>query len=289
MSRFTSHSFVVLTALLAISASGCGSKETVQSGNSPEQTTAASQQTPTAVQTAGRQSAGSGQAAPIDVVSQFLDRVRRGGADSGAQELLTQKAQQELARIGQELGPLSSPEARYEVTRAVAIPGEENAQWVHSIWTEPTEEGQVMSNQVVWTLKLEPNGWRISAFDMEIDKDTAPLNIDFEDGDRLQRTLFADSTDSTTGSTGASATNTAGNPTAGNPAATVAANPATGNQQPTQNSAAPPSGSIPANQQPETDFSAPPIPGVDVPAGNPSAGNQPASNGNFALPPSFQQ
>ena len=54
----------------------------------------------------------------MDVVSQFLDLIRRGGADSGANQLLTQKAQSELARIGRSIQPLGSPDAGFRVTRS---------------------------------------------------------------------------------------------------------------------------------------------------------------------------
>ncbi|TWU08145.1 hypothetical protein [Stieleria varia] len=181
MSRFAPFSFVTSFAILALFSVGCGSSDVAQnSGDAATERGNVAQTTSTNPATAS----------PGDVVSQFLDRVRRGGSDSGAGQLLTQKAQQELARIGQEIQPLGTPDARFDVTRSVAIPGEENAAWVHSIWSEPGNAGEVTSTQVVWKLSREADGWRISGMALEIDPNTAPLEIDFENGTQLANTLF---------------------------------------------------------------------------------------------------
>ncbi|NND96931.1 MAG: hypothetical protein HKN47_06335 [Pirellulaceae bacterium] len=130
---------------------------------------------------------------PTDVVSQFLDQVRRGGADSGAGNFLTAKAQSELARIGRSVQPIGSPDAKFEVTRAEPIPGEDNAMLVHSIWTEPIPDGSTTAFQVVWAVQLEKAGWRISGLAMELQPGTDPTVIDFENGAMMAK-LLADET-----------------------------------------------------------------------------------------------
>jgi hypothetical protein len=47
---------------------------------------------------------------PTDIVSQFLDEIRRGGEDSRANVLLTSRAQSELKRIGQTIQPYRIPQ-----------------------------------------------------------------------------------------------------------------------------------------------------------------------------------
>ncbi|TWU56945.1 hypothetical protein Poly51_28640 [Rubripirellula tenax] len=126
---------------------------------------------------------------PTDVVSQFLDLVRRGGADSGAGSLLTQQAQSELRRIGRNVQPIGSPNAKFTVTRAEMIPDEPGSALVHSIWGEPTTDGSKVEYQVVWALQRESVGWRISGLAMEIDPNQNPLIIDFENGQRLAQLL----------------------------------------------------------------------------------------------------
>ncbi|MFG0262193.1 MAG: hypothetical protein ACF788_07370 [Novipirellula sp. JB048] len=128
-------------------------------------------------------------APPTDVVSQFLDRVRRGGEDSGAGELLTQRAQSELQRIGRSVQPIGSPDARFDVTQAREVPGEENSMLVQSIWSEPGPDGTTNDFEVVWAMQLEEAGWRISGLAMEIDPNQPPIIIDFENGDEMAKLL----------------------------------------------------------------------------------------------------
>ena len=124
-----------------------------------------------------------------DVVSQFLDQVRRGGEDSGVANLLTAQARAELERIGQTVQPIGSPDASFEVTRGEIVPEDPNAMLVHTIWREPAEDGSQTDSQVVWALRKESVGWRISGLAMELESGQEPLVINFEDGDRMKQIL----------------------------------------------------------------------------------------------------
>lgn len=134
---------------------------------------------------------------PTDVVSQFLDLVRRGGGDSGASALLTAKAQSELNRIGRTVQPIGSPDAMFVVTRAESVPDSPDAKLVHSIWKEPkgdnsadsANSGGILEYQVVWALQKEDNQWRISGLAMEIEPGQNPLIVNFEDGNRMAALL----------------------------------------------------------------------------------------------------
>ena len=132
---------------------------------------------------------GAQQPSPQEIVSQFLDRVRRGGQDSGAAELLTQKAQSELARIGRTVQPLGSPDARFQVTRSEPVPGKERARLVQSIWSEPNPDGTESSYEVVWALQQETNGWRISGLAMSLNEGDPPMVVNFEDGTFMAKLL----------------------------------------------------------------------------------------------------
>ena len=126
-----------------------------------------------------------------DVVSQFLDEIRRGGQDSHAHHLLTQKAQSELKRIGRTVQPIGSPDARFQVTRAEMVPDEQNTALVHSIWSEPNGDASSSDFQVVWAVEQEAGKWRISGLVMEIEETQPPMSIDFENGERMARLLAA--------------------------------------------------------------------------------------------------
>ncbi|TWT53735.1 hypothetical protein Pla22_13670 [Rubripirellula amarantea] len=124
-----------------------------------------------------------------DVVSQFLDLVRRGGTDSGASTLLTSKAQSELQRIGRTVQPIGSPDARFTVTRSEMVPSDPNAALVHSVWAEPGPEGTTIESQVVWAVQKEANQWRISGLAMEFEGEPQPMIVNFEDGNRMAALL----------------------------------------------------------------------------------------------------
>ena len=126
---------------------------------------------------------------PTDIVSQFLDEVRRGGEDSRANDLLTQRARTELKRIGRSVQPIGSPDARFQVTRAENVPGEENSALVHSVWSEPNADGSQNDFQVVWAVQREPKGWRISGLAMELAPQQDPVIIDFENGELMAKLL----------------------------------------------------------------------------------------------------
>lgn len=128
---------------------------------------------------------------PTDIVSQFLDQVRRGGDNSAAGMLLTQQAQSELNRIGRSVQPIGSPDASFNVTRGEANPNDPNTMLVHSIWSEPneTEGGEQSNYQVVWALRKEPVGWRISGLAMEFEPGVDPEIINFEDGNSMLQIL----------------------------------------------------------------------------------------------------
>lgn len=135
------------------------------------------------------------------VVSQFLDRIRRGGENHNAMSLLTKTAQMELNRIGQTVQPIGSPDAQFEVTRSTAAPATQETQGstgrlVHCIWREPAQIGSdgravvpAQNYQVVWSVEPEQGQWRISGLVLETDPNQPPVVLDFENGELMAKIL----------------------------------------------------------------------------------------------------
>ncbi|MGB7346794.1 MAG: hypothetical protein WBD20_21410 [Pirellulaceae bacterium] len=173
-SRFSTSlaAAVVTTCLFSI---GCGKSEVAQA--------------PDPANSAAVKTASAPIVPPTDVVSQFLDQVRRGGANSEAGQFLTQKAQVELKRIGRSVKPMGSPDAHFDVIQAVSVPNEENAMLVESLWTEPNKDGTKSQFQVVWSVEKEPAGWRISGLALLEEGSEAPYVVDFENGNSLAQML----------------------------------------------------------------------------------------------------
>jgi hypothetical protein len=129
--------------------------------------------------------------APTEIVSQFLDRVRRGGEDSNASELLTKLAQQEMTRIGRPLQLPGSPDTAFEVRNSAPVPNDEKSVWVHTYLSELDESGGEIQYEVVWTLRNEMAGWRITGFVIDQGENLDPLEIDFENGNEMEARLAA--------------------------------------------------------------------------------------------------
>ena len=144
-------------------------------GKSPEEVASSPQSTDTSTQST------TDQPSPTDVVSQFLDQVRRGGDNSEAGQLLTTKARSELKRIGRNIRPFGAPDAKFQVTRAQLVPGEEGSALVHSIWSEPSGPAGSRDSQVVWAVELEPAGWRISGMAIEADPNQEADHLRFRE------------------------------------------------------------------------------------------------------------
>ena len=128
---------------------------------------------------------------PTEIVSQLLDRVRRGGEDSESGELLTKLAQQELARIGRPFEFPGSPDTTFRIGQAFEVPDTKDSVWVQTFLSEPLQTGEDFQYEVVWTLRRESAGWRVSGFAIDQGEGLEPLEFDFENGDEMAARLAA--------------------------------------------------------------------------------------------------
>ncbi|MEM9588079.1 MAG: hypothetical protein AAGA03_12430 [Planctomycetota bacterium] len=168
--------FAVLIGILAFA--GCGGGDVAQDASEPSLSTV----------TAAKNAAPVITEMPEDVVSQFLDQIRRGGENSVATQFLTAKAQSELKLIGRDITQIGSPEVRYSVTRSQTVPGDPKSALVHSVWSAPDQA----DTQVVWAVEQEAGHWRISGLAMAEDAESDPVIIDFENGPMMARLLSAE-------------------------------------------------------------------------------------------------
>lgn len=190
MKRHFAHYGCLFALTISVVQCGCSKQETASTPNAATPALAA-EQTP--------QQASEAEA----VVSHFLDRIRRGGENHNAMALLTDRAQSELKRIDQVVQPIGSPDARFEVTRSTPMPIDVNAdgqavtgRLVHCIWTEPAvaAEGdqaatEPQTYQVVWSVILQPDGWKISGLVLEMNAEEPPMVLDFENGEQMAKIL----------------------------------------------------------------------------------------------------
>jgi uncharacterized protein YbjQ (UPF0145 family) len=175
--RTQARQIILLTSTLVVC--GCGSSTTTTADGK------------SAAQATGVAVVGSDEdvSAAKNVVGQFLDAVRRGGETGGANQLLTQQAQSVLQRLGRTVQPIGSPDAVFQVTRAESVPETPGAALVHSLWTEPSAQGQPESYEVVWALMKETSGWRISGLAMDLQPGQEPIIVDFENAGQMANLL----------------------------------------------------------------------------------------------------
>ena len=120
---------------------------------------------------------------PAAAVSVFLDGVRKGDNEKVLQ-MYTARARQQAAELKQHFEPRGSDTAQFEVG-AVEYLAEDGAR-VSSRWTDLGQDGQPRTEEILWMVRREPEGWRIAGMAATPFAGEPPLLLDFED---LEETL----------------------------------------------------------------------------------------------------
>ncbi len=165
-----------LTLLASIVAllfgSGCG-KTPSPNENSKTTTEAAGELTSLAGQSVTVELDG-----PAAAVRDWLEAVRTGN-DEKATAMLTTVAREKTAAMNLSVRPPASETAKYEIGR-VRMVGEDAAQ-VAATWTDLDEEGKPQTDEAIWVLRKEPQGWRIAGVAATVFPGEPPLKLNFED------------------------------------------------------------------------------------------------------------
>jgi len=123
-------------------------------------------------------------ATPQQVVHAFLEATR-GGDKQIASELLTRKAVEETTKRGLSVQPPGSASMHYVIGRSEPAPN--NKVYVNSVWSEQYDDGSKEEYEVVWILRQENVGWRITGMAAQFDEQADPLFIDFEFPEELAK------------------------------------------------------------------------------------------------------
>jgi len=122
---------------------------------------------------------------PDQVVCTFLEAVRTGN-DAQASLMLTELARQETQKHELVVAPPGSDTAKFEVGDVEIVAKDELAH-VASKWTDIGEDGQPHSDDIVWALRRDPQGWRIAGMATKIFPEEPPLLLDFEQPEEMMR------------------------------------------------------------------------------------------------------
>ncbi len=176
---------VLAVAVLACAFVGCG---------------AAPQGSPEAADSVSGAGAGESAAAavaegatgPAAVVARFYEALRTGN-DVAIASLLTDKAREETSRSGLGIQSQASESLSYEIGETDYVSDQLDGAHVKTTWKEPSPEGQMTSTEVIWVLRKQTSGWKISGMATPVVEGELPLLFNFEEPeDMLQKKAFVE-------------------------------------------------------------------------------------------------
>ncbi len=176
-------------SVLAVTVSACGFVGCGgASQGSPEAENSASGQ---AAASAGDSAAG-GASGPSAVVAQFYEALRTGN-DAAIASLLTDKAREETSKSGLGIQSQASHSLAYEIGETDYVSDQMDGAHVRTMWREPSPQGQMTSTEVIWVLRKQTNGWKISGMATPVVEGELPLLFNFEEPeDMLQKKEFVE-------------------------------------------------------------------------------------------------
>jgi len=134
----------------------------------------------TGCSSSGTAVAGPGTEPAKATVTAFLEAIKRGD-DPGAQAMLTKVARAKTQELGISVAPPVTSTATYSIRECEVIPGTDDLVHVGTTWTDTDPDGFTTTENVVWAVRLDPEGWRVAGMATRIFDDMPPLLLNFED------------------------------------------------------------------------------------------------------------
>jgi len=113
-------------------------------------------------------------------VAAFLDAVKRGD-DAGARSLLTKVAAAKTQEMGITVAPPVPASATFSIRECEVVSEADDLVHVATTWTDTDADGFTSSDNVVWVVRLDPEGWRVVGMATRVFDDMPPLLLNFED------------------------------------------------------------------------------------------------------------
>lgn len=110
----------------------------------------------------------------------FLDAIKRGD-DAAASSMLTKVARAKTEELGLSVAPPVNPTAAYSIRDCELVGEGGDLVHVGTTWTDTDADGFTSTDNVVWVVRLDPEGWRVVGMAMRIFDDLPPLLLNFED------------------------------------------------------------------------------------------------------------
>ena len=113
-------------------------------------------------------------------VVSFLEAIKRGD-DAAARGMLSVAARTKTEELGISIAPPVADTATYTVQASESVSEAGDLVHVGTTWTDVDAEGFKSTENVVWVVRLDPEGWRVVGMAMRVFEDMPPLLLDFED------------------------------------------------------------------------------------------------------------
>lgn len=113
-------------------------------------------------------------------VVKFLDAMKRGD-DAAARGLLTAVARKKTEELEISVAPPVPDTATYTVRDCEMVSESNDLAHVATTWSDVDETGAPTTENIVWAVRLDPEGWRVVGMAMKIFEDMPPLLLNFED------------------------------------------------------------------------------------------------------------
>lgn len=126
-------------------------------------------------------------------VATFLEAVKRGD-DAAARGMLTKVAAAKTQEMGISVAPPVPATATYSIRDAEVVGESDDLVHVATTWTDTDSEGFTTTDNVVWVVRLDPEGWRVVGMATRVFDDMPPLLLNFEDPEDMlnKQQLVAD-------------------------------------------------------------------------------------------------
>jgi len=121
---------------------------------------------------------------PAAAVYEFLEAVRKGD-DLGAERMLTSLARKKTQEMNMVVAPPGSDTARFEVGKVTML--DETRAEVLCQWTDREADGTFRTDEIIWLVKKEPEGWRVAGMAAAVFPDQPPYPLNFEDPEDMLR------------------------------------------------------------------------------------------------------
>jgi hypothetical protein len=122
--------------------------------------------------------------APAEATHVFLEALRTGN-DEKATQMLSKMAREKAASLNKNVTPPASDTASFVVGKVDYV-AEDGAR-VACKWTDVDPDGKSRTDEAIWVLRREAEGWRIAGVAAQVFADQPPLLLNFEDPEDMAR------------------------------------------------------------------------------------------------------